>query len=135
MAEQYIEGAEYTVSIVGDTVLPVIKIETESRFYDYDAKYNSDSTRYICPSDLNKRENDEISDIALDAFSAIGCVGWGRVDFIRDETGNFQLIELNTVPGMTDHSLVPMSAKVAGIDFDRLVMEILAHGLKMRSRT
>ena len=129
MAEQYIEGSEYTVPVICERPMPTVKIETDRDFYDYAAKYDSSSTRYVCPSDLDESEIQKISSIAVESYRAIGCEGWGRVDFIKDQEGNFELIEINTVPGMTNHSLVPMSAKSAGIEFSQLVTEILAHGL------
>ena len=132
MAERYIEGPEYTVPVIGERPMPIVKIETDRDFYDYAAKYNSNSTRYICPSDLDETEVRKISSIAVESYRAIGCEGWGRVDFIKDDEGSFQLIEINTVPGMTNHSLVPMSAQSVGIEFSQLVTEILADGLDKR---
>jgi D-alanine-D-alanine ligase len=123
--EQLIVGAEYTVAILGDEVLPPIRLEAANIFYDYDAKYVSDKTRYICPCQLPEQKEQELRNLALAGFKAVGCRGWGRVDVMADHQGNFYMLEVNTVPGMTDHSLVPMAAKVAGIDFDTLVAKIL----------
>ncbi|MBB3047075.1 D-alanine-D-alanine ligase [Litorivivens lipolytica] len=129
LAEQWITGAEYTVSIVGDEILPAIRLETDNRFYDFDAKYQSSSTRYHCPCGLSSEEEAELGELALAAFKAAGCEGWGRVDVMRDANGRFQLLEVNTIPGMTDHSLVPMAAKARGWDFDELVLRILEQAL------
>jgi len=126
MAERFIEGAEYTVSLLGDEVLPAIRVEVPGGFYDYEAKYVSDDTRYHLPCGLSADEEAELAVLCRDAFAAIGAEGWGRIDVMRDDRGRFWLIEVNTVPGMTDHSLVPQSAAHAGIDFDALVLRILA---------
>jgi len=125
MAEQYISGAEYTVAIVGEQVLPAIRLETDHQFYDYDAKYTSDSTRYFSPCGLSSEREQTLQQLALQAYRAVGCSGWGRVDVMADEQGDFSLLEVNTVPGMTDHSLVPMAAKAVGVEFDLLVATIL----------
>ena len=125
IAERFIDGPEYTIAILGDRVLPVVGMKAASAFYDYEAKYFSDATRYFCPSDLDAADEKALGDMAKRAYDAIGCTGWGRVDAMRDKKGEFWLLEVNTVPGMTDHSLVPMAAKAAGIDFDALVLEIL----------
>ncbi|WP_294946373.1 D-alanine--D-alanine ligase [Sulfurivirga sp.] len=124
--ERWIEGAEYTVALVGEQVLPAIRIETPRTFYDYEAKYHSDQTRYHCPCGLDAVREGELAELAAAAFGLLGCAGWGRVDLMVDEQGRPWLIEVNTVPGMTDHSLVPMAARQYGWSFDRLVMEILA---------
>jgi D-alanine-D-alanine ligase len=125
IAERWITGAEYTAAILNRTVLPMIRLETDRKFYDYVAKYESDDTRYICPCGLDASVEQELGAIMMDAFDAIGASGWGRVDFLLDSDGRPWLIEANTVPGMTSHSLVPMAAKQAGIGFDELVIEIL----------
>ena len=130
LIEQFIQGDEYTVSILGDHPLPSIKLETPRQFYDYHAKYSSEDTRYICPSGLSNIDELKISDIAIKAFKALGCDGWGRVDFIRNSSGEFFLIEVNTVPGMTNHSLVPMAALEVGISFDELVLRILSSSIE-----
>jgi D-alanine-D-alanine ligase len=126
IAEKWITGGEYTAAILNRKVLPMIKLETDRAFYDYVAKYQSDDTRYICPCGLDEQQEAKLADIMLEAFDAINARGWGRVDFMLDEAGNPWLIEANTVPGMTDHSLVPMAARQAGIEFNQLVLEILA---------
>ncbi len=125
LAEKWITGAEYTAAILGQDVLPLIKLETPREFYDYEAKYQKDTTRYLCPCGLDVNKEKEIQDLAMAAFKSLGCSGWGRVDFMCDENGKPWLIEVNTIPGMTDHSLVPMAARTAGIDFDELVIRIL----------
>ena len=122
--EQLIEGDEYTVSILGGAALPSIKIVPATEFYDYHAKYVSDDTKYICPG-LDEAEEEEIQILALRAFNAVGCSGWGRVDVMRDRDGKFLLLEANTTPGMTSHSLVPKAAAAVGIDFDELCWRIL----------
>ena len=126
IAETFIDGPEYTVAILGDSVLPVVGMKAKNDFYDYDAKYFSDATSYFCPCDLSADEEKVLGELARNAYEAVGCYGWGRVDVMRDNEGDFWLLEVNTVPGMTDHSLVPMAAKQAGIGFDELVLEILA---------
>ncbi len=129
IAERWITGKEYTAAILDDHVLPMIRLQTPHRFYDYDAKYLSDDTQYICPCGLNEDEESELSVLMLDAFKAVAASGWGRVDFMIDEHQQPWLIEVNTVPGMTDHSLVPMAAKQAGIEFDELVLKVLEGSL------
>ena len=130
MAERWITGNEYTASILDQQVLPLIRLETPHVFYDYDAKYSADSTRYHCPAGLDEDREHALRSLAMDAFRAVGATGWGRVDMIADQQGEAWLIEVNTVPGMTDHSLVPMSAKVNGMDFDELVWQILEISLR-----
>jgi len=125
MAEQFIEGEEYTVAILNGEALPVIRLQTPNSFYDYEAKYLSENTSYHCPAGLSADEESEMQELALRAFEAVGAGGWGRVDLMRDAAGQSWLIEVNTVPGMTDHSLVPMAAKAAGLSFDELVLSIL----------
>lgn len=129
-AENFIHSPEYTVAIVGSEILPPIKLETDHLFYDYDAKYCDDKTRYLCPCGLSEKEEQELKKIALEAFDSLHCEGWGRVDLMVDDTGNFTVLEVNTVPGMTSHSLVPMAAKQAGYSFDDLVVNILS-GIKL----
>lgn len=128
-AEQLVEAAEYTVAVLGDRALAPIKLETDHLFYDYDAKYIADDTRYLCPCGLVDSKEQELKQLALDAFNSLDCEGWGRVDFMADENGNFYILEVNTVPGMTDHSLVPMAAKAEGLSFSDLVIEILSQTL------
>lgn len=129
LAERYIAGGEYTCAILGRDALPAIRIETPRAFYDYEAKYYADDTRYLCPCGLAPDAERALQALALRAFDALGCRGWGRVDFMIDGDGRPWLIEVNTVPGMTDHSLVPMAARAAGIDFDELVWRILETSL------
>jgi len=125
IAESYIGGGEYTVAILGEQVLPVIKIEPANEFYDFEAKYLRDDTLYLCPSGLGVAQEAEMQRLAKQAFALIGGLGWGRVDFLMDESGKPYLLEVNTSPGMTDHSLVPMAARQAGIGFDQLVLKVL----------
>ena len=124
-AERWIYGKEYTVAIVGNDVLPVIRLETPHQFYDYQAKYFSDDTNYICPCGLSEQQEQELQVLAKNAFDAVDASGWGRVDVMVDETDRPWLLEINTVPGMTDHSLVPMAAKARQIEFEDLVLRIL----------
>lgn len=125
LAERYIGGGEYTVAILGDQALPVIKIEPANEFYDYEAKYLRDDTRYLCPSGLSASQEAEMQRLAKLGFSLLGGLGWGRVDFLMSESGQPYLLEVNTSPGMTDHSLVPMAARQAGISFEQLVLRVL----------
>ncbi|PHS18157.1 MAG: D-alanine--D-alanine ligase [Kangiella sp.] len=130
MIEQYIPGREYTVTILNGEALPSISMVTPNCFYDYDAKYQSNETQYFCPSGLSEMDEQEVQQLALLSFKTLGCSGWGRVDFIRDEvSNNFMLLEVNTVPGMTETSLVPKSANATGISFEKLVIEILKTSL------
>jgi D-alanine-D-alanine ligase len=124
LMEQMIEGDEYTVGILGDQALPSIRIVPAGEYYDYHAKYVAETTQYICPG-LEGQAEAEIGALALQAFRAAGCRGWGRVDVMRDRTGRNFLLEINTSPGMTSHSLVPKAARVVGIEFDELVWRIL----------
>ena len=125
LAERWITGAEYTAGILGDDVLPLIRLETPHTFYDYEAKYQTNTTSYHCPCGLDPEREQSLQSLALDAFRAVGAGGWGRVDILVDEEETPWLLEVNTVPGMTDHSLVPMAAKRQGIGFDDLVWRIL----------
>jgi len=125
LAEQWITGGEYTAGIVLDEVLPLIRLETPNAFYDYAAKYEADTTRYLIPCGLENDRERQFRAQALAAFREVGASGWGRVDFMLDATGRPWFIEVNTVPGLTDHSLVPMAAAAAGMDFTRLVCRIL----------
>lgn len=124
-AECLLPGAEYTIGILDDEVLPPIKLETSHIFYDYDAKYVADDTRYICPCGLAQDVEEQLKRLAKSAFVSLGCHGWGRVDVMVDRQGNFNVLEVNTVPGMTSHSLVPMAAKAAGFSFEQLIEKIL----------
>ena len=135
IAEKFVGGGEYTVGILEDAkagliALPIIRIVPKNEFYDYEAKYLRDDTEYLCPSGLSAEKEMQIQAEALQAFRAIGCTGWGRVDFLMDEVqekneSRHYFLEVNTSPGMTDHSLVPMAAKAAGINFDELVIKIM----------
>jgi len=125
LIEQWIEGGEYTVSILDGKTLPVIQIIADHGFYDYESKYHSDETQYLCPCDLPNTLEQQLQSIALDAFNIMGAKTWGRVDFILDIDQKPYLLEINTVPGMTSHSLVPMAAKAIGLSFDELVLTIL----------
>ncbi len=130
MAERFIRGEEYTVSLLGDTELPAIRVEVPSGFYDYEAKYHSNETLYHLPCGLEASTEQALATLCRQAFDAVGGRGWGRVDVMRDAGGRFWLLEVNTVPGMTDHSLVPQSAAHAGLGFDALVLRILATSLE-----
>lgn len=125
IAEQFIEGTELTGGVLGANQLPLIRLETPRTFYDYEAKYVADSTRYILPCGLPELQERDIQQQVLKAFRAIGCSGWGRVDLMLDGAGNPYFLEVNTIPGMTDHSLVPMAARAAGFSFEDLVLQIL----------
>jgi len=125
LAEQFVTGKEFTVAILNGKALPAIQLKPANEFYDYEAKYLSDSTEYLLPCGLTAEKESELQRLALDAYEAVDCQGWGRVDVMQDLDGKFWLIEVNTVPGMTDHSLVPMAAKADGIGFQKLVKTIL----------
>lgn len=131
-AEVWVTGKEYTAALLNDAPLPLIRLETPHAFYDYDAKYRAASTQYHCPCGLSAEEESSLQELAWCACRCIGVSGWGRVDFLVDAKGNPWLIEVNTVPGMTDHSLVPMAAKQAGLSFEELVWRILQTSLKDR---
>ena len=132
MAEQFVSGPEYTVAILGDRALPSIRIDVSGEFYDFDAKYRSHETVFSCPSDLNPSDELALADLALSAFRITGGEVWGRVDVMRDATGDWQLLEVNTVPGMTSHSLVPMAAKAVGLSLVELLSEIYLHSMGAR---
>jgi D-alanine-D-alanine ligase len=124
-AEQWVTGPEYTVAILDRQPLPLVRIDAANTFYDYQAKYFSDDTRYICPCGLNPEQERAFGEMALSAFDAVGAKGWGRVDFMLDDRDLPLFLEVNTVPGMTSHSLVPMAARAVGLEFDELVWRIL----------
>ena len=126
IAEKYLGGGEYTVGILGERALPVIRIVPATEFYDYEAKYLRDDTEYRIPSGLGEAREAEMREMALCAYRALGGRGWGRVDLMLDADGRMYCLEANTSPGMTDHSLVPMAARAAGISFQQLVLELLA---------
>jgi D-alanine-D-alanine ligase len=125
IAEKGVMGGEYTVGIIGDEAMPIIKIEPATEWYDYEAKYNRDDTKYLCPCGLPEAKEMEIRQGALEAFRILGGRGWGRVDFLMDEDGKHYFLEVNSAPGMTDHSLVPMAARVNGLDYPALVRRVL----------
>jgi D-alanine-D-alanine ligase len=125
IAERFVEGTELTGGILGDEALPLIRLETPRDFYDYDAKYVSDDTRYLLPAGLDDAKERELRQLCLDAFKALGCRGWGRVDLMLDRAGKPYLLEVNTAPGMTDHSLVPMAARAVGLSYEDLCIRIL----------
>ncbi|MGK2952785.1 MAG: D-alanine--D-alanine ligase [Thiobacillus sp.] len=131
LAERFIDGAEFTVGILGDSALPLIRLQPadDKAFYDFEAKYIRNDTQYHCPAGLPDAQETALRQLALDAFRLIGGRGWGRVDLMLDSLGNPYLLEVNTSPGMTDHSLVPMAARVAGLDFDALCLAILEQTL------
>tara|TARA_R110002167_G_scaffold147332_5_gene339446 strand:- start:1334 stop:2221 length:888 start_codon:yes stop_codon:yes gene_type:complete len=125
IAERWIVGQEFTVAIIGEESLPVIELKTPHEFYDFDAKYQANTTQYLCPCNLSEQDEQQCRQLALHAFKALRMKGWGRIDFMRDQSGQFYLLEANSIPGMTDHSLVPMAAKQAGLSFADLVWKIL----------
>nr|WP_174507183.1 D-alanine--D-alanine ligase [Acinetobacter sp. Marseille-Q1620] len=131
MAEKWITGREFTISILNGKALPVIRLQPpkDVAFYDYEAKYNRDDVEYGIPSGLSETEEKKLQELCLRAFQAVGASGWGRIDAMQDEQGNFWLLEVNTVPGMTSHSLVPKAAKATGTNFDDLCVEILEQTL------
>jgi len=132
LVERLIVGAEYTVAILDGVALPPIKLETDHSFYDFNAKYLADDTRYICPCGLSAEKEQELKTLALNAFNSVGCRGWGRVDVMADAQQQFYLLEVNTAPGMTGHSLVPMAAKAVGLSFAELVVTILRASLAVK---
>lgn len=125
LAERWMSGDEFTVGVLNGQALPVIKLETSHDFYDFDAKYESDDTRYLFEHGLNETQEQALKQLVIDAFDTAGCEGWARIDVMQDGEGAFQLLEVNTAPGMTDHSLVPMAAAQQGVSFEQLVVEIL----------
>jgi len=130
LIEQWITGREYTGAVLNNQALPLIELKTSHDFYDFDAKYKSNDTQYICPCELDSEMESDIQNLILQAFNVVGSKAWGRIDIMLDEEDQPWLIELNSVPGMTDHSLVPMAAKAAGIDFQQLVLKILSSTLE-----
>ncbi len=131
IAEQWVNGAEYTASILDGEALPVIRLKTPRSFYDYEAKYQANTTEYLCPCGLEVEQEKICQALALTAFNALQMRGWGRIDLMADSKGNFYLLEANSVPGMTDHSLVPMAAKQAGLDFQQLCWRILESSMQV----
>lgn len=129
LAEPQLTGDEYTVAILDGKALPSIRIQANATFYDYEAKYHSDKTEYFCPSGLDVEREKELAQLSIDAFNSIDGRGWGRVDVMADQNGRFNLLEVNTVPGMTSHSLVPMAGLAAGLKFEDVVRVILEGSL------
>ncbi|MGO2011919.1 MAG: D-alanine--D-alanine ligase [Pseudoalteromonas sp.] len=129
LVEQWITGREFTVAVLGDEIQPVIEMTTPNGFYDYQAKYQSTTTQYHCPADLSAIDTKKLQAMSLEAFALVGASGWGRVDAMQDKSGEFYLLEVNTVPGMTEKSLVPMAAKANGASFEQLVVRILEQTL------
>jgi D-alanine-D-alanine ligase len=125
IVEEFITGAEYTAAVLGDRVLPIVKIVAPDGNYDFEHKYISNDTKYICPSDLSAEDEAKIAAVVKRAFDVVGCTGWGRIDFMRRPSGEFYLLEVNTAPGMTSHSLVPIAARAAGLGYEDLCVEIL----------
>jgi D-alanine-D-alanine ligase len=125
IAEKFIDGPELTVAILGDRVLPIIRIVTPREFYDYEAKYIANDTQYLVPCGVSEKKEQALQALALQAFRALGCRGWGRVDLMLDKRGKPYLLEVNTSPGMTDHSLVPMAARAVGISYEDLCVKVL----------
>ncbi len=125
LAEQWVHGPEFTIALLAGQALPVIRLETPHEFYDFDAKYQANDTHYYFDTGLDEQQAKTLQSLALTAFETAGCRGWGRVDAMMDDRGQFQLLEVNTAPGMTDHSLVPMAAREAGLSFEELVLTIL----------
>ena len=129
IAERWIDGEEYTVAVLGQASLPVIRLKTPNDYYDFDAKYEATTTEYLCPAGLSAEDESHCRDLSLQAFEGLRMRDWGRIDLMRDQAGQFYLLEANSIPGMTDHSLVPMAAKQAGLSFEQLVMKILSSSL------
>jgi D-alanine-D-alanine ligase len=125
LAEKFIDGPELTVAILGERVLPIIRIQTPREFYDYEAKYIANDTQYLIPCGVSEKKEKELQALCLKAFKSIGCRGWGRVDLMLDKRGKPYLLEINTSPGMTDHSLVPMAARAVGISYEDLCVKVL----------
>ncbi|WP_312228640.1 D-alanine--D-alanine ligase [Pseudescherichia sp.] len=125
LVEKWLSGPEFTVAVLGEEILPSIRIQPAGTFYDYEAKYLSDETQYFCPSGLEAEREALLRDLVLKAWNVLGCRGWGRIDAMQDRDGHFYLLEANTSPGMTSHSLVPMAARQAGLSFSQLVVQIL----------
>ena len=130
LAERWMSGNEYTVAVLNGEALPPILLKTKHEFYDFEAKYISNETEYCFENDLSDAQVEELKSLSVRAFETVGCQGWGRVDVMQDAQGNFQLLEINTAPGMTDHSLVPMAAAKVGISFEQLVVDLLSIGLE-----
>lgn len=126
LIEKWLSGPEFTLAVLGEEILPSIRIQPAGTFYDYEAKYLSDETQYFCPAGLSDELEAQLRDLVKKAWTVLGCHGWGRIDAMQDSDGQFYLLEANTSPGMTSHSLVPMAARQAGLSFSQLVVKILA---------
>lgn len=129
LAEQFIDGPEFSVPIIGDSTLPVVELRPVGQFYDYEAKYVSSETQYQCPAELSENKLQQALELSTLAYTSLGCKGWGRVDLMQDKSGNFYVLEVNTIPGMTSHSIVPMSAAACDLDFTALVLNVLLDSL------
>ena len=130
MAERCIDGVEFSTGVIGNEILPTVQLETTRQFFDYEAKYNDDNTKIICPTELTSRKLNELENLVSDAYKSLGCKGLARVDVIQAEDGGFYLLELNTIPGMTEHSFVPMALKSIGVSFDELLLRVLDNELR-----
>ncbi|MEQ9210442.1 MAG: D-alanine--D-alanine ligase, partial [Pseudomonadales bacterium] len=133
MAERYIKGSEFSVGVLHGELLPPIELRTKRKFFTYDAKYFDEDTEYICPPELSEDHVNELNELVLEAYRSLDCSGLARVDVMQDSDGKFYLLELNTVPGMTSHSFVPMAAKKAGMGFDELLLQIVQKELEVAS--
>ncbi len=130
IAEKFISGIEYSTGVLGDELFPTVQLETPREFFDYEAKYEDENTRFVCPPELSPEKLNELEKLVKDAYDSLGCSGLARIDLMQEGDGEFYLLELNTIPGMTSHSFVPMAAKQVGIDFDELVLRILDYEIE-----
>ena len=125
IAEKLVNGNEYSTGVLGDEIFPTVQLETPREFFDYEAKYEDENTRFICPPELPEYKLQELEALIKNAYNSLGCTGLARIDVMQEGDGDFYLLELNTIPGMTEHSFVPMAAKQVGITFDELILRIL----------
>ena len=125
IAEKFVNGNEYSTGVLGDEIFPTVQLETPREFFDYEAKYEDENTRFICPPELPEYKLQELEALIKNAYNSLGCTGLARIDVMQEGDGDFYLLELNTIPGMTEHSFVPMAAKQVGITFDELILRIL----------
>jgi len=132
IAEHWLPGREFTVPVIGDRAYPPVEIASSHEFYDYEAKYLSDNTEYVCPAQVDESLIKEMQRVSMEAYNILGCNGWARIDLMMDEHDELMLLEVNIAPGMTSHSLVPMSAKVAGLSFSQMVVKILETSMEVR---
>lgn len=130
IAEKFISGTEYSTGVLGDELFPTVQLETPREFFDYEAKYEDENTKYICPPELSSEKLSELESLVKEAYDSLGCTGLARIDLMQEGDGDFYLLELNTIPGMTNHSFVPMAAKQVGISFDELVLRILDYEIE-----